>query len=86
MDAERAFSLGGLTVSKRRHSLGDESIRSATVLASWARAGISSLLPETELVNHIKDKARRPNKGKGKGRAAPEATAGSDSDDVVELS
>ena len=69
-------------MSKRRHSLGDESVRAATVLASWARAGVSMLLPEAELLAHIKDKARRQKKGKG--RATPDA--GSDSDSIVELS
>ena len=61
-------------MSKRRHSLGDESIRSATVLASWARAGIDTLLPEAQLLAHIKGKSRRPRKGKG--RAGEDASEG----------
>lgn len=62
VDVERAFSRGGLTVSKLRHSLGDESVRAATVLASWANSGIESLLPEDQLIEHIKGKAKRPTK------------------------
>ena len=34
-DTERAFSRGGLTVSKMRHSLSDQSTRTATVLGAW---------------------------------------------------
>ena len=35
-DAECAFSRGGLTVSRLRHSLGDASIRVSALLGSWA--------------------------------------------------
>lgn len=65
-DAERAFSRGGLAVSKLRHALGDESVRAATVVASWAKSGIAELLPETQLTEHVKDKSRRMGKGKSK--------------------
>ena len=34
-DVERAFSHGGPTVSKMRHSLSDESTRAASVLGAW---------------------------------------------------
>lgn len=43
-DAERAFSHSGLTVTKLRHSLADESVRSATLLASWSK--IKDLITE----------------------------------------
>lgn len=62
-DVERAFSRGGLTVSKMRHSLSDESTRAATVLSSWH--DIPDLIPYNEIVNVFKDKAKRA-KGKGK--------------------
>ena len=41
-------------VSKRCHALSDESVRAATVLASWAR--IPGLVPETDILEHIKGK------------------------------
>ncbi|RDX54381.1 hypothetical protein OH76DRAFT_1318340, partial [Lentinus brumalis] len=48
VDVERAFSRGGLTVSKLRHNLSDESTRAATVLASWTK--IPGLVPQQEVV------------------------------------
>lgn len=63
-DVERAFSRGGLTVSKRRHSLSDESTRAATVLSSWA--SVPGLIPEDEIVAVFRDKTKR-SKDKGKG-------------------
>ena len=62
-DVERSFSSGGLTVSKKRHALTDESIRAATLLASWQKSGIKELLPEHELVAAVKAKSRRAKKG-----------------------
>ena len=56
-DIERAFSRGGLTVSKRRHSLSDESTRAATVLSSWAT--VKGLIPEDEIVSVFRDKVKR---------------------------
>ncbi|KAI1788246.1 hypothetical protein LXA43DRAFT_894916, partial [Ganoderma leucocontextum] len=35
-DAERAFSRGGLTISRLRHSLNDASVRASALLASWS--------------------------------------------------
>jgi hypothetical protein len=58
-DVERAFSRGGLTVSKLRHSLSDKSVRSATVLGSWKMEG---LVPVDEIVSDFKEKHRRPKK------------------------
>ena len=49
-------------VSKKRHALNDKSIRAGTLLASWVRSGIPSLLPEAELASAIKAKSRRPKK------------------------
>lgn len=57
-DAERAFSRGHLTVSRLRHSLNEESVRTSTVLGSWAN--IPGLVPEEEIVEFIKTSSRRP--------------------------
>ncbi|TDL16428.1 hypothetical protein BD410DRAFT_731394, partial [Rickenella mellea] len=53
-DVERAFSRGGLTVSKRRHALSDQSMRAATVLSSWA--DVDGLIPEAQIVDHFREK------------------------------
>ena len=56
-DVERSFSLGSLTVTKRRHALSDESVRAGTVLASWAT--VPGVIPEAEIVEVFKNKCRR---------------------------
>ncbi len=61
-DVERAFSRGGLTVSKRRHALSDESTRAATILSSWA--SMPGLIPEEHILQVFRDKCKRPKKGK----------------------
>ncbi|KAJ7579987.1 hypothetical protein C8J56DRAFT_766106, partial [Mycena floridula] len=48
---ERSFSSGSTNVSRFRHSLGAESIRSATVLGSWHSMGF---VPQDEIVKEIK--------------------------------
>jgi hypothetical protein len=60
-DVERAFSRGGLTVSRMRHSLSDESVRAATVLGSWC--SIPDAIPRDKIVSVFRDKAKHP-KGK----------------------
>ena len=60
VDVERAFSRGGLTVSKRRHGLSDESVRATTVLSSWA--AVDGLGPKGAIVEVFADKARRMTK------------------------
>ena len=62
-DVERAFSQGGLTVSKMRHSLTDESTRAATVLGSWC--DFPSAIPRDDIIVSFRDKSKRP-KVKGK--------------------
>ncbi|OJT01847.1 hypothetical protein TRAPUB_10054, partial [Trametes pubescens] len=57
-DAERAFSRGHLTVSRLRHSLNEESVRTSTVLGSWAN--IPDLIPEEDFIEFIKTSSRRP--------------------------
>jgi len=59
-DAERSFSKGGLTVSKLRHSLSDESTRASTVLGSWTE--LEGAIPYTEVIQRFKDKSKRPKK------------------------
>ena len=58
-DVERGFSRGGLTVSKLRHGLSDESTRASTVLHAWSE--IPGLIPEGEIIQVFKDKCRRLN-------------------------
>ncbi|KAJ7576062.1 hypothetical protein C8J56DRAFT_800807, partial [Mycena floridula] len=53
---ERSFSSGSTNVSRFRHSLGAESIRSATVLGSWHSMGF---VPQDEIVKEIKKKGPR---------------------------
>ena len=57
-DAERAFSRGGLTVSKMRHSLSDQSSRAATVLGAWC--SLPSAIPRDEIMAVFRDKNKRP--------------------------
>jgi hypothetical protein len=61
-DVERAFSKGGLTVSKFRHSLSDESARSSSVLGSWT--GLDGAIPRDLILQLFKDKGKRPKKKK----------------------
>jgi hypothetical protein len=56
-DVERAFSRGGLTVSKMQHSLSDESTRAATVLGSWCT--FPGAVPHEEIMSAFKEKGRR---------------------------
>ena len=58
-DVERGFSRGGLTVSKLRHGLSDESTHASTVLHAWSE--IPGLIPESEIIQVFKDKCRRLN-------------------------
>ncbi|TDL13263.1 hypothetical protein BD410DRAFT_728563, partial [Rickenella mellea] len=62
-DVERAFSRGGLTVSKRRHALSDESMRAATVLSSWL--DVEGLVPDVQIVEHFREKNSRFSKPVG---------------------
>ncbi|KAI0738760.1 hypothetical protein BC629DRAFT_1300092, partial [Irpex lacteus] len=57
VDVERAFSRGGLTVSKRRHALSDESTRAAIVLGSWA--SVEGLVPTEKLITMFREKGKR---------------------------
>jgi len=59
-DAERSFSKGGLTVSKLRHSLSDESTRASTVLGSWTE--LEGAIPHAEIIKQFKAKSKRPKK------------------------
>ncbi|EIW52247.1 uncharacterized protein TRAVEDRAFT_136039, partial [Trametes versicolor FP-101664 SS1] len=56
-DSERSFSRGRLTVSRLRHSLSDESVRTGTVLGSWS--DIPELVPEAEVVSLLTEKSRK---------------------------
>jgi hypothetical protein len=63
VDAKRAFSRRGLTVSKLRHSLSNNSVRAATCLASWERILTPLILPRQQLFEAIKAKSSRKGKG-----------------------
>src|ERR1700678_2694043 len=76
-DVERGFSRGGLTVSKLRHGLSDESTRAATVLHAWSE--IPGLIPESEIIQVFKDKCHRLNTDKESRKEKDEAVT------VVEL-
>ena len=56
-NVKRAFSRGGLTISKMRHSLSDKSTRAATGLGSWCT--FPDLIPHSELVSIFKEKSTR---------------------------
>ena len=60
---EHGFSRGGLTVTKLRHALSDDSTRVSTVLHTWSE--IPGLIPEADIIQLFKDKSRHL-KGKGK--------------------
>lgn len=75
-DVERAFSRGGLVVSKRRHRLSDETTRAAAVFGSWVAKG--GIVPEKKILKNI------ANKGKRK-RSEAEVTDGSESASESEL-
>jgi hypothetical protein len=57
-DVERAFSCGGLTVSKMRHSLSDQSARAASVLGAWCN--LPGAIPREEAMVIFRDKNKRP--------------------------
>jgi hypothetical protein len=59
-DVERAFSKGGLTITKLRHSLSDESARASCVLGTWTE--LDGAIPRDQIIQLFKDKSRRPKK------------------------
>jgi hypothetical protein len=57
-DVERAFSCGGLTVSKMCHSLSDKSMRAASVLGAWC--DLPGAVPRDEIIAVFCEKGKRP--------------------------
>ena len=57
-DVECAFSQGGLTVSKMRHKLSDESTRAASILGSWC--DLPGVIPCDEIMAVFRDKGKWP--------------------------
>ena len=57
-DVERAFSRGGLTVSKMCHSLSDESTCVASVVGSWCE--LPGAIDQSKIIESFKEKRRRP--------------------------
>ena len=55
-DVERAFSRGGLTISKLQHSLSDKSARAATVLGSWSN--LEGAILKASIIDRFKDKSK----------------------------
>jgi hypothetical protein len=56
-DVEWAFSRGGLTVSKMRHSLSDESTQAASVVGSWC--DFPGAVPHKDIMRVFKDKSKQ---------------------------
>ena len=82
-DVERAFSHGGLTVSKRRYALSDKSVRAATVLSSWVK--VPGIVPEDQCIKLFNDKSKRGNNGKSDSQVAKNSST-NDSSTVETLS
>ena len=59
-DVERAFSRGGLTISKLQHSLSDNSARAATILGFWSK--LEGVILKEVIIDSFKNKSRRPKK------------------------
>ncbi|KAF4610855.1 hypothetical protein D9613_006637 [Agrocybe pediades] len=59
-DVERSFSRGGLTISKLRHSLSDDSARAACVMGSWA--SLDDAIPKDRILASFKAKRQRSKK------------------------
>ena len=57
-DVERGFSRGGVTVSKMRHSLSDESTRAASILGAWC--DLPGAVPQNEIITVFHEKGKRP--------------------------
>ena len=56
----RVIERGGLTVSKRRHNLSDESARAAAVLSDWMK--VPGLIPENDIIMLFRNKKKRSKK------------------------
>ena len=81
-DVERAFSHGGLTVSKRRHALSDKSVRAATVLSSWVK--IPGIVADDACIKLFNEKSKRT--GKSKATVMAEKDVSNDSEAVQHVS
>jgi hypothetical protein len=57
-DVERAFSRGGLIVSKMRHKLSDDSTQAASILGAWC--DLPGAIPHDEIMAVFRDKGKRP--------------------------
>ncbi|KAF4614987.1 hypothetical protein D9613_003531 [Agrocybe pediades] len=67
-DVEQSFSHGGLTISKLRHSLSDESARAACVMGSWT--SLDGAIPKDQIIESFREKWHWPKK-----KACRESTA-----------
>lgn len=55
-NVERDFSRGGLMVSKHRHNLKDDSVRSAMTVSAWDDKG---LVPRQDIIKHFNNRQKR---------------------------
>lgn len=81
-DVERAFSRGGLTISKLRHSLTDKSARASTIVGMWSNR--DGLVPVSSIVSLFKEKKSRPKK-RVKMTAAVESDGNTVNADVIHV-
>jgi hypothetical protein len=82
-DVERSFSQGRLNVSRLRHSLSDESTRSATVFGSWIANG-SGIVPEEDLIKNLQQKSLRGGVKAGTGNQNDNSSSTDDDTEHVE--
>jgi hypothetical protein len=83
-DVERGFSRGGLTVTKLRHALSDDSTRASTLLHAWSE--FPELIPTAKIIQIFKDKPSRTVKEQNASRATtkePSDVMDTDVDDIV---
>lgn len=59
-DVERAFSRGGLTVSKLRHNLNNDSTKASSILGDWHK--VPGLVPVDEILDTLTERRRRTKK------------------------
>lgn len=82
-DVERAFSRGGLNVTKLQHALSEDLTHAATVLHAWSE--FPELIPSTKIIQIFQDKAKRLGTQKRKGLASQDSAMDVDESDDPEL-
>jgi len=72
-DVERAFSRGGLNVTKLRHALSEDSTHASTVFHAWSE--FPELIPSAEIIQTFQDKAKRLGTQKKDSQASQDSSA-----------